>query len=127
MNELTTALEQPLSAWIVKGTATSSNFAFRVEAGPTDQSAIMPGDWSLVLDGNDHITAVGRILRIRSDIKGRTIYCDQFQTIHPEVPLSNPGLTIPTAPVRPAPSDQGSRATDRRIRPCWARPATRRA
>ena len=59
MNELTRAVEQPLFAWIVKGTATPSPFTFQIEAGPIDQGAIGSGDGAILLDENDHISAVG--------------------------------------------------------------------
>ena len=98
------------SAWLLEGLFPICRYMIRLPADPTNQSAIAPSDWSLVLDDNDHITAVGRILRIRSDIKGRTIYFDQFQTIDPGLPLSKTGLTVPTAPVMRLPWDDFLRA-----------------
>ena len=110
MTELTESIEQQQAAWIVRGAPTTSPYSIRVDVSPANQSATAPSDWSLVLDDNDHITAVGRILRIRSDIKGRTIYFDQFQTIDPGAPLSKPGLTVPTASVMRLPWDDFLRA-----------------
>lgn len=110
MTELTETIERQQAAWIVRGAPTTSPYSIRVDVSPANQSTTAPSDWSLVLDDNDHITAVGRILRIRSDIKGRTIYFDQFQIIDPGVPLSKPGLTVPTAPVMRLPWDDFLRA-----------------
>ena len=82
-------------AWAIRGEPTSTGCVFRIELGPIDQGAIGTGDWVVVVGADDAARIVGRILRIRFDASGGTIYFDQFQVINPAVPLSTLGLTAP--------------------------------
>lgn len=80
-------------AWIIRGEPANNGRALRIELGPTDETAVAPGDWAVVIGSDDAVRIVGRILRVRSDTGGRTIYFDQAQTIDPAVPLIALGLT----------------------------------
>ena len=86
------------SVWLLISTSTIFRYEIRVSLGPTRDNAIAPGDWAVVVGSDDSVRIVGRILRIRSDGDGRTIYFDQFQVVEPAVPLSALGLTAPGAP-----------------------------
>lgn len=47
--------------------------------------AIADGDWVLILNAAGHITRVGRVLRLRSDLETTTIYFDRMLLADPAV------------------------------------------
>ncbi|SEM14783.1 hypothetical protein SAMN05443999_1141 [Roseovarius azorensis] len=99
MTELIEQAAPQHTAWIIRGEPASTGYAVRLGSGPTDESVVAPGDWAVVVGSDvDAVTIVGRILRIRSDAHGRTIYFDQAQAIDPAAPLTALGLTAPSAP-----------------------------
>lgn len=97
MNQLIEQPDPQHAAWIIRGKPSSTGYAVRLDFGPTDESAVAPGDWAIILGSDDAARIVARILRIRSDRNGRTIYFDQAQAVDPEVPLTALGLTSPSA------------------------------
>lgn len=97
MTELIEQVAPQHAAWIIRGEPASSGYAVRFGIGPTDESAVTLGDWAVVVGSEDAVTIVGRILRVRSDADGRTVYFDQAQAVHPAVPLTALGLTAPGA------------------------------
>lgn len=98
MTELIKQADPQHAAWIIRGEPSSTGYAVRLDLGPTDESAVAPGDWAIVVGADDAARIVARILRIRSDADGRTIYFDQAKAVDPAVPLAALGLTAPGAP-----------------------------
>ena len=98
MTELIEQVAPQHAAWIIRGEPATNGRALRIELGPTDETAVAPGDWAVVVGSDDAVRIVGRILRVRSDTGGRTIYFDQAQAVDPAVPLTTLGLSAPSAP-----------------------------
>jgi hypothetical protein len=59
--------------------------------------AIADDDWVLIVNASSHITRVGRVLRIRSDLETTTIYCDRMLPFDPTVSISATSLTPPSS------------------------------
>lgn len=59
--------------------------------------AIADDDWVLILNTTGHITRVGRVLRIRSDLETTTIYFDRMLLVDPAVSIGLTSLTPPSA------------------------------
>lgn len=105
MAELVGTIERQQAAWIVRGTPTAIRFAIQIDVGPTDHSAIAPGDWVVILDDSGAVLSVGRLHRIRSNGDRRTFYFDQFYSVDPAVHLADLDLVAPGAPVTRLPWD----------------------
>lgn len=59
--------------------------------------ALHEGAWVLVLNPAGGIVRVGRVLRIRVDAEGTSLYFDKSKTIDPAVGIGSTGLLPPTA------------------------------
>ncbi|KVV21879.1 helicase [Burkholderia ubonensis] len=59
--------------------------------------AIADDDWVLILNTAGHITRVGRVLRVRSDLETTTIYFDRMLLVDPPVPIGLTSLTPPSS------------------------------
>lgn len=57
--------------------------------------AVVNKDWVVVLDTKGHITRVGRILRIRSDLETATLYFDRILQVVSPVSVGSISLTLP--------------------------------
>jgi hypothetical protein len=58
--------------------------------------AIADDDWVLILNTAGHITRVGRVLRVRSDLETTTIYFDRMLLVDPAVSIGLTSLTPPS-------------------------------
>jgi hypothetical protein len=58
--------------------------------------AIADDDWVLILNTTGHITRVGRVLRVRSDLESTTIYFDRMLLVDPAVSIGFTSLTPPS-------------------------------
>ena len=83
-------------AWLLKPTSSSPRYSVRIDGGAAGQSAIEEGHWVIVLEEDDKVSAISRILRIRSDLDGTTIHFDHWDAVDPSVLLASLGLTAPT-------------------------------
>lgn len=90
MTELIEQVAPQHAAWIIRGEPASTGYSVRIELGPTDETAVAPSDWAVVVGSDDAVRIVGRMLRVRSDTNGRTIYFDQALAVDPAVPLTQP-------------------------------------
>jgi hypothetical protein len=59
--------------------------------------AIANDDWVLILNTAAHITRVGRVLRVWSDLETTTIYFDRMLSVDPAVSLGLTALTPPSS------------------------------
>jgi hypothetical protein len=98
MAYLNRTTEPPVSAWIIRSASSSTRYSVRIGAGPTAYDAIKEGHWGIVLNDDDHVSEIDRILRIRSDLHGATIHFDHQQVVDPPVPLASLGLTAAKGP-----------------------------
>jgi len=89
MTELIEQAALHFSSWIIRGEAACNGYALRIELGPTDETAVAPGDWAVIVGSHDAVRIIGRIVRIRSERDGRTIYFDQAQAVDPAVPRTD--------------------------------------
>ncbi len=58
--------------------------------------SIVNDDWVLILNTAGHITRVGRVLRVRSDLDTTTIYFDRLLLVDPAVSIGLTSLTLPS-------------------------------
>jgi len=58
--------------------------------------AIADDDWVLILNTTGHITRVGRVLRVRSDLETTTIYFHRMLLVDPAVSIGLTSLTPPS-------------------------------
>ena len=70
-----------------------------IDGETAGQSAIEEGHWVIVLEEDGKVSAISRILRIRSDLDVTTIHFDHWHAVDPSVLLASLGLTAPTGPV----------------------------
>ena len=59
--------------------------------------AVADDDWVLLLNAAAHITRVGRVLRVRSDLETTTIYFDRMLLVDPAVSIGLTSLTPPSS------------------------------
>ncbi len=59
--------------------------------------ALAEDDWLLILNTAGHITRVGRVLRVRSDLETTTIYFDRMLLVDPAVSIGLTSLTPPSS------------------------------
>jgi len=52
-------------------------------------------DWVVILDTSGHITRIGRILRIRSDLESTTLFFDRMLHVKPSISVGMTSLTLP--------------------------------
>ncbi len=90
------------NAWIAinQGLAVDLTFApytLRLKGDRSLYQAIAEDDWVLNLNTAGHITRVGRVLRIRSDLDTTTLYFDRMLLVNPEVSIGTTSLTPPSS------------------------------
>lgn len=105
MTEAIEQAERQHAAWIMRGEAACAGHAVRFEADFDKQGAAEPGDWVVALGTDDAAWAVGRILRVRSDDTGRTVYFDLYLKVDLTISLGTLGMTVPSTPVTRLPWD----------------------
>lgn len=59
--------------------------------------AISDDDWILILNPAGHLTRIGRVLRVRSDLKTTTLYFDKMLQVEPMVSSGLMSLTPPSS------------------------------
>lgn len=86
-------------AWIVvdRGLERDARLADKVVYLKGNHPALHEGAWVLVLNPVGGIVRVGRVLRIRVDAEGTSLYFDKAKTIAPAVGIGSTGLLPPTA------------------------------
>ena len=99
MTDVVEQAERQHAAWTMRGEAICARHAVRIEADSGEQGAIKSGDWAVALGTDDAVWAVGRILRVRSDDTGRTVYFDRHLSVDPAIFLETLGMTAPSTPV----------------------------
>lgn len=99
MVDLSTSSDLSANAWIVQSAPGSRRHSFRIDIGSTSLPAIKEGHWTVVLHDGGNVSEVGRILRLRSDLSGTTIYFDRWHAVEPSTTLAALGLTAPTGQV----------------------------
>ena len=90
------------NAWIaldngVAAASTMATYTLRLEGEHSLYEAIASQDWVLILDSAGHITRVGRVLRLRSDLETTTIYFDRMLLVDPAVSIGLTSLTPPSS------------------------------
>ena len=97
-DELTKTIRQ-MSAWVIRTIEpSSSDYMVSVVTPAGSKTAVKESDWALVLDEGE-IRKVGRIVRVRQDLKGTSIYFDKMHAVPTAVTPSDIGLTPSSAPV----------------------------
>ena len=72
---------------------THALYTLRLNGELSLYQAIANDDWVLILNTAGHITRVGRVLRIRSDLETTTIYFDRMLLVEPVVSIGLTSLT----------------------------------
>ena len=90
------------NAWIVIDHGIASDltlapYTLQMKGERSLYQAIAEDDWALVLNTAGHITRVGRVLRIRSDLETTTIYFDRMLVVEPTVSIGLTALTPPSS------------------------------
>jgi hypothetical protein len=90
------------NAWIIIERGLSADlklapYTLRMKGERSLYQAIAEDDWLLVLNTAGHITRVGRVLRIRSDLETTTIYFDRMLVVEPTVSIGITALTPPSS------------------------------
>ena len=90
------------NAWIaidhsLAADLTLAPYTLRLKGERSLYQAIADDDWVLILHVAGHITRVGRVLRVRSDLETTTIYFDRMLSVDPAVPIGLTSLTPPSA------------------------------
>lgn len=75
---------------------TLAPYTLRLKGEHSLYQAIADDDWVLIMNTAGHITRVGRVLRIRSDLETTTIYFDRMLSIDPAVSIGLTSLTPPS-------------------------------
>ena len=86
------------NAWIaidhgLAANLTQTPYTLRLNGERSLYQAIADDDWVLILNTSSHITRVGQVLRIRSDLENITIYFDRMLLVHPAVSIGLTSLT----------------------------------
>lgn len=90
------------NAWIIidhglSAGLTLAPYTLQLKGEHSLYQAITDDDWILILNTAGHITRVGRLLRIRSDLETTTIYFDRMLTVEPTVSIGITALTPPSS------------------------------
>ena len=90
------------NAWIaidhgLAADITLAPYTLRLKGEVSLYQSIADDDWVLIVNESCHITRVGRVLRVRSDLKTTTIYCDRMLLVDPTVSISATSLTTPSS------------------------------
>ncbi len=76
---------------------TQAPYILRLTGERSLYQAIADDDWVLILNTAGHITRVGRVLRVRSDLEATTIYFDRMLLVDPAVSIGLTALTPPSS------------------------------
>ena len=76
---------------------TLSPYTLKLKGERSLYQSIADNDWVLIVNDSSHITRVGRVLRVRSDLETTTIYCDRILPFDPTVSISATSLTPPSS------------------------------
>lgn len=99
MSDELSATTGQMSAWIIRPTEPStSDYVVGVVTPAGSKTAVKEGDWALILD-KDEIQKVARILRVRQDQSGTSIYFDKMHAVPTVIAPSDIGLTPSSAPI----------------------------
>ncbi|MGP2427152.1 DISARM system helicase DrmA [Yersinia bercovieri] len=74
---------------------TLASFTLQLKGGRPLNQGISNDDWVLILDKTGHITRVGRILRIRSDLETTTLFFDRMLQVEPSVSIGMTSIKLP--------------------------------
>lgn len=90
------------NAWIAvdSGPATNTTLApyiLVLKGGRSLYQAVAEDDWILMLNTAGNITRVGRVLRVRSDLKTTLLYFDRVLSVDEAVAIDITSLTPPTS------------------------------
>ena len=77
--------------------ATLAPYTLRLKSEHSLYQAIANDDWVLTLSVAGHITRVGRVLRVRSDLETTTLYFDRMLLVDSAVPIGLTSLTLPSS------------------------------
>jgi len=99
--QTTTAAKQP-NAWIAIENGpviypTLAPYTLRLNGERSLYQAIAEDDWVLILNTTGHITRVGRVLQVRSDLETTTIYFDRMLLVDPAASIGLISLTPPSS------------------------------
>lgn len=88
------------TAWIaidhgLAADLTLAPYTLRLKGERSLYQAIAEDDWVLILSTAAHITRVGRVLRVRSDLETTTIYFDRMLMVEPAVSIGLTALAPP--------------------------------
>jgi len=95
-------LQKSTNAWIAIDNGLDADvslapYTLRLKGESSLYKAISDEDWVLILNTAAHITRVGRVMRIRSDLKDTTIYFDRILLVDPAVSIGLTSLTPPSS------------------------------
>lgn len=71
-------------------------YTLRLKGQRSLYQAIADDDWVLILNTTGHITRVGRVLRVRSDLETTTIYFDRMLLVDSAISIGLTSLTPPS-------------------------------
>lgn len=74
---------------------TLAAFTLQLRGGRLLNQGISNNDWVLILDRTGHITRVGRILRVRSDLETTTLFFDRMLQVEPSVSIGMTSIKLP--------------------------------
>jgi len=88
------------NAWIaidhsLAADPTLAAYTLRLKGERSLFQTIADDDWVLTLNTAGHITRVGRVMRVRSDLETTTIYFDRMSLVEPAVSIGLTSLTPP--------------------------------
>src|SRR5437868_3643725 len=91
-----------LNAWIAVDDGIDTDprlagYTLALKGSRSSYQAIEEDDWILIMDTVAHITRVGRVLRIRSDLDRTMLYFDRLSIVAPAVSLDLTALTPPAS------------------------------
>ncbi len=94
-------MTKTLNAWIaidhgLVADLTLAPYTLRLKGERSLYQGIADDDWVLILNTTAHITRVGRVLRVRSDLETATIYFDRMLLVDPAVSIGLTSLTPPS-------------------------------
>ena len=91
---MTTTTAPIVEAWLAKETMPLGPFVARID-GDRIGGEVCPGHWVIVVDEIGTMKRVGRILRVRVDVEGSTVYFDKLHKVAKAGSLTDLGLTLP--------------------------------
>lgn len=90
------------NAWIaidygVSNDTTLADFMLSLKGPRSLYPRVLDDDWVLVLNADNDITRVGRVLRTRLDLEATTLYLDRVLLVDPGVSIGSTSLPPPTS------------------------------